>query len=683
MDAFADWVYKRRYWIVITVLVLAAISGYIVSTHLKLSYDIMKTIPKDEPAVKAMNILKQDKDMADILTAITPSVSDPVDVKGYIERTKALPDVKDVNWIGDFYDVYQPTEVWSGDEKDMFWKDSYLQTQITLSASVPYGDTVKMSKIIDKIKKSMPPGTGFSSTYVMAIEMQERYQGDIIKYVLWGVLFVLVFLLVTFPSMLIPFVIILSMLLGVLINVSLLSLIKDQVYYLTVTIIVVLQIAVTLDYSLFLYGVYREQRLKKGKDIEHSVITAIKNSFQSILVSMLTTFFGFFALTFGTLTMFKDMGWFLMSGVMISFILTLTFLPATLAILDRLILFLRHPAIEIDPPMGLGRWLVKSATVLVLVFVIIAGSAFYFYHETKMNFDVATFMPNDLPSVQAQRLADDVFGISSKGILLLPKDKATREVFKEFEEIPGVKKVDHYLTALPEGTPKELVPDKLKKQFDGKKYTVAYVEFQEDLLKNSAPVYAVMDKAKQYGGYLTGEQVLNVVLMEKALSDYKKISLIAMGLIFLTVVFGFRSLLIGAALVILIESAIWLNIALFGGKVAFSTPIILGAVQLGATIDYAAYITSRYLHYLRETGDHEEAGANTLHYGFHSIFTSAGTMFLMNLPLAIMSDVPITKETAYALSQGAIVSMIMVGLFAIPLLKFITKVKKGGVYHEA
>ncbi len=683
MYKFADWVYRRRYVIVSLVLLLAILSGYVIATNLKLSYDIMSTIPKDEPAVKAMNILKKDKDMADILTAITPSVSDPVEVKGYIDKAKELPEVKDITWIGDFYDVYQPSEVWSGDEKDMFWKDGYLQSQITLSASVPYGDTMKMAGVIDKIKKAMPPGTGFSSTYVMAIEMQQRYQGDIIKYVMWGVLFVLIFLLITFPSVLLPFVILTSMLMGVLINVAILSLVKDQVYYLTLTIIVVLQIAVTLDYSLFLYGVYREERLKKGKDIEHATIVAIKNSFQSILVSMLTTFFGFFALTFGTLTMFKDMGWFLMSGVMISFMLTLTFLPATLAILDRLILFLRHPAIEIDPPIGLGRWVVKKATVLVLVFVLIAGGAFYFYYTTKMNFDVATFMPDNLPSVKAQRLADNVFGISSKGILLLPKDKVNREVLKEFESIPGVKKVDHYLTALPEGTPSELVPEKMKSQFDGKKYTIAYVEFKEDLLKNSDPVYAVMDKAKKYGGYLTGEQVLNVVLMNKALADYKKINIIAMGLIFLTVVFGFRSLLIGTALVILIESAIWLNISIFGGQVAFSTPIILGAVQLGATIDYAAYITSRYLHYLKETRSHEEAGANTLHFGFHSIFTSAGTMFLMNLPLAIMSDVPITKETAYALSQGALVSMVMVSLFAIPLLRFITKIKKGGITSEA
>jgi len=683
MEKFADWVYRRRYLIVTVVLLLAALSGYIIYTNLHLDYDIMATIPKDEPAVKAMNILKSDKDMADILTAITPSVSDPVDVKRYIEDTKKLPEVKDIYWIGDIYDIYQPTEVWNGSEKDMFWKDGYLQTQITLSASVPYGDSVKMASIIDKIKKAMPPGTGFSSTYIMSIEMQDKYQGNIIKYVLWGVLFVLIFLLITFPSLLLPFLIITSMLLGVLMNVAILSLVKDKVYYLTVTIVVVLQIAVTLDYSLFLYGVYREQRLKKGNDIEHSVITAIKNSFQSILVSMLTTFFGFFALTFGTLTMFKDMGYFLMSGVMISFVLTLTFLPASLAILDKVILFLRHPSIEIDPPFAIGRWVVKRAAVLVLIFVILAGTGFYFYHETKMSFDVASFMPPDLPSVKAQRLADDVFGISSKGILILPKDKVNRDVLKSFEDIPGVKKVDHYLTDVPIGTPVELIPDKIKQQFDGKKYTIAYVEFQDDLLKNSAPVYAVMDKARQYGGYLTGEQVLNVVLMEKALSDYKKISLIAMALIFLTVVFGFRSVLIGTALVILIESAIWINISLFRGTVAFSTPIILGAVQLGATIDYAAYITSRYLHYLKETGRHEEAGANTLHFGFHSIFTSAGTMFLMNLPLAIMSDVPITRETAYALSQGALVSMVMVGLFAIPLLKFITKIKKGGSYHEA
>jgi len=683
VEKFADWVYRRRYTIVVVVLLLAAISGYVIFTSLHLDYDIMNTIPQDEPAVKAMDILKKDKDMADILTAITPSVSDPVDVKSYIEKTKRLPEVKDVYWIGDMYDVYQPYEVWQGETKDMFWKDGYLQTQITLSASVPYGDTVKMANIIHKIEDAMPPGTGFSSTYIMSIEMQENYQGNIIKYVLWGVLFVLVFLLLTFPSFLLPFVIIISMLLGVLMNVAILSLVKDKVYYLTVTIVVILQIAVTLDYSLFLYGVYREQRLKKGNDIEHSTIVAIKNSFQSILVSMLTTFFGFFALTFGTLTMFKDMGIFLMSGVLISFALTITFLPASLAILDRVILFLRHPAIEIDPPFGLGRWVTRRAPVLVLVFVIVAASGFYFYHGTHMSFDVASFMPPDLPSVKAQRLADEVFGISSKGILIIPKDKATREVFKEFESIPGVKKVEHYLTEAPIGTPQELIPDSIKSQFDGKKYTIAYVEFKDDLLKNSAPVYAVMDKARSYGGYLTGEQVLNVVLMEKALADYKKISLIAMALIFLTVVAGFRSFLMGLALVILIESAIWINIALFGGSVAFSTPIILGAVQLGATIDYAAYITSRYLYYLKETGDHEEAGANTLHYGFHSIFTSAGTMFLMNLPLAIMSDVPITRETSYALSQGAIVSMVMVGLFAIPLLKFITKVKKGGSLHEA
>ena len=683
MDAFADWVYKWRYFIVVFVLVLAIASGYVISTHLNMSYDISDTIPQDDPAVQAMNILKQDKGMADILTAITPSVSDPVDVKSYIEHTKSLSEVKDVNWIGDFYDVYQPTEVWSDDGKEMFWKDGYLQTQIMLSASVPYGDSEKMSQIIDKIEKAMPPGTAFTSDYVMSLEMRHRYQGENIKYVLFGILFVLIFLLITFPSMLIPFVIILNMLLGVLINIALLSVMRSQVYYLTVTIIAILQIAVTLDYSLFLYGVYREQRLKKGKDIEHSVITAIKNSFQSILVSMLTTFFGFFALTFGSLTMFRDMGWFLMSGVVISFLLTLTFLPAMLAILDKVILFLRHPAIEIDPPMGLGRWLAKRATVMVLVFVIVAGSAFYLYHTANMNFDVDTFMPDNLASIQAKRTADRVFGSSSNGILILPKDKATIDVFKEFESIPGVDKVQHYLTMLPDGTPQELVPDKLKKQFDGKKYTIAYVEFQGDILKNSAPVYAVMDKAEKYGGYLTGEKVLNVVLMDRALSDYKKISLIAMVLIFLTVLLGFRSFLIGVALVVLIESAIWLNVALLGSNVPFTTPIILGAVQLGATIDYAAYITSRYLHYLKETGDHEEAAANTLHYGFHSIFTSAGTMFLMNLPLTIMSDVPIAKQTTYALAQGAIVSMLMVALFAIPLLKLITKVKKGGVYHEA
>ncbi len=679
LKKFGYLVYDAR-WVIIILVIAAIVASYFFGiSKMTIDYNMLDMIPSDDPTAKAMDILKEDRGISDIVQVLTPSVTEPARIKPYVERLKESRWISDVSWIGDFVNILEPKEIW--EDEDMaqkFYKDGYLKMELSLSKEVPYDDIKAMESVIENIKQQLPPGSSLSSFYVMDIELEQKYQHNLMRYFWWGILFVSILLVLMFPSVVIPILIITSMVSGVAINMGLLGGIKGKVFFLTVIIVSVLQVAVTLDYSLFLYGRYRENRLKKGEAVRDAVADAIAVSFESILISMLTTFFGFFALTFGTIQMFKNMGYFLMSGVVISFILTLTFLPSLLAVFDKVIFKLRHPAIELDMPRPVGRWLARNAIWLLILVLIVSGVSYYFKSITKPDYDYANMMPKNLPSVQASDALKDVFGTQNMGLVLIPKDKVSKDILKQIEKVKGVKAVHHYLLDTPPSIPTEILPDRVKEIFDGKKYTMAMVEFSQNLLEDSSPIYKIQEIGKPVGGYITGEDVMYATIKDRAQKDRKRINAIAMGLIFLTVALGFRSLLIGLLLMLIIETAIWINIALFYPSVAFHIPIVLGSIQLGATIDYAAYLTSRYLREIKLLGNMEEAAGEALHNSFHSIFTSAGTMFLMTIPTAILSDVPMMSQQTWALARGAFISLALVSLAVIPAITVIKKITGGG-----
>lgn len=676
MKFLAEFTVKRRIYILILFLILSIIS-IIIMPNRKLSYSIFDILPKGIDSLTGLKILSEKIAKGPEFTVLCEK-DDFNEIKDLVKRLESLPFVISTSWLGNNQDLTSPQELWENSQS--WYKDGVYKVTITLKPSSSYKSE------IEELRSILPNWAELTGSEVISYDMENYFKNSTLIYFSLGILLVAVFLFLTFPSALVPILIVFSMIVGVVINIAITAMSGRSIYFLMDTIVAILQVAVTLDYALFLYHRYEEERLTKDK--ESAMVSAIVSSFKPISLSSLTTMAGFFALTFGRLTLYSIMGWILLRGVFISLVVIIFFFSSLLLLFDRIITGKRHRVI----PLGvgsLGKFIGRFSYIFSIIFLGFLAIFYYSYTKTEPVFDINTFLPNDIPSVATLNRVNSIFG-RTESILVVAREDANglREALSNIKELDGVKAVMHYSTILDPAIPEELIPKSIFDRFRNNGYTFASISVgyrlgEEKGKKLKDRISRIIKEKVNGEAYVTGESVLLVDIRDISYRDQSRTTKISLLLIVLIIAIGFTSLSLPLVLTLVIQLAIWTNIGyyfLFNTPMPFFIPSILGTVQLGATIDYAVLLTSRYQEERRLGRSPIESSDKSVYWSAYSIITSAGTMILMNLPAALLGNIQLIRLTMGSLARGGFLSAFMV-IFLLPaLLVLLDKVFKYSSY---
>lgn len=660
------FIVKNRIPILALFIVLIAISLFYFR-NVKITYDIFKLLPKDIESIKGMEILNKEFSRGANITILLKG-EDIEELEKTLFELETLPFVESVSSIKDYIDVSLPQELW-GVEAKSWYKDGYFRIDVVLKPSESY------SSQIEALRKILPDSASITGSEVISEELKETFKGTTERYFLIGVILVLIFLLFTFPTIFGPFFILLSMLTGVLINIGITAFLKTEVYFLSFTIVSILQLAVTLDYSLFLYHRYLEERKIREKD--EAMEEALLKTFKPVLLSGLTTIAGFYALTFGRLTIFNQAGWILVRGVTISLLSTFMFLPSLLLIFDKLAIGREHKIFTFTFE-NLGKYLSKYSFVFTLIFIFIVIISYFGSAKVNLIYDLKNFYPENLKSMETLNKVNEIFGEKETLYLISHRDNENfLSILSKIKVLDGVEDVIHYSTILDPTIPYEFIKEDLVKKFISNNFEIAIINSKykinepEGVILRSNIEKLIKEESKEEI-YLTGESLLLNDLKKIAMEDQSKTTKLSFIFIIILIFLGFLSIIVPPILILIVKSAIWSNIAyytLIGISSPFFIPTMLNTIQLGATIDYSVLVYSRYEEERSKGLTSNESVIESIKWSSNSIITSAGTMIFMTLPAALLSKIPLINFTMGSLGRGAFLSL----LFSLMLLPAISK----------
>ena len=635
------------------------------------NYDMMSYLPEDLDSTKGFTILTDDFGLGNTMQVYIRGESD-AEVASLIEKLKTIEGVEAVHWVTDLAPIEQPREFLDEAILHNYYSDDGTLVQVGFTASM--SDPI-VKDAVREVKRLVEPYDA-AVTGAQQLELEESMSEGQLGLILTSIGLVTLVLLLTIPSIIVPILFVIAIGIGVVMNLGLSYYIGQEVFYLTSVIVFALQFAVTMDYALFLYHRFEEER--RTKDVEDAMITAVEATVKAVFVAALTTIAGFLALTFMRLRFGMDFGLTLARGVAITLVLVVCLLPGLLLEALPLIQKVQHPIPRFDFSK-LGRFVARHSGVVALVAVLLFGAAYYANTKVTTSYDIDAGMPTDLPSMRGEKQIAEAFGRANSVFLVLEDTGSSVDLERlrtKLEEIDGVKRAFGYTSLVDPRIPKEFLPPQATETFfsDGYTYLMIDVAYKTWDPEMGPTVQSISDIAsKQWPGeaYVTGMSVLMRDLEQVSAGDATRINLISVAAILLIVAVAFRSLSVPVALVGTIELAILANMAfelLGSGEVIFVASFAIGAIQLGATVDYAVLVTTRYEEELAKSGHRIEAIKTSVAESSQSILVSAATMFAATIPLAFMSDIGTVRELTLLIARGAAVSFVAVVVFLPALL---------------
>jgi len=628
-----------------------------------MNYDITSALPKDIPSIEAMQILSDQMQVGESITIYWKDGT-LKDVAAAVEKIKQIPKVVNVSWLGTVVDPATPQELYP-EEASNWVKGNNFNVVVQTTAT-----TGEVSQITNELKSFLPSNAHIISSDVQLEEVEKYFSGKPMLYFGLGLLFVFLFLLFYFDKPLTPVLIVVSMAVGVLLNLGISGLLRQSTFYLVTIMVEVLQLAVSYDYALFLYHRYEEER--KTRPDSESMEIALVATIKAISLSALTTVAGFFALTFATLTISQDIGWLLLRGVALSFLVSITLLPALLLTFEGKLTWKTFNLENIVANIAASVEKAVAPLFAVLLIVLILG--FWGGGRTEITYANDVFIPSQLTSMKVQQEYQKAFQNYDTWMVLLDKNSNYTQALKAINKLSLVQSVLNPATMLDQAIPQEMLPSSVLSSFSNDQYVYAVVNTKvkpdtpeaEELRKEIEDILASLPGKN----HVTGLSIAIDDIKRISMEDNTKTSWLTLLFIFVILLVGFRNVWLSLVLILIIEAAVQLNLWAAGWfqAVTFMVPITLSTVQLGSTIDYAVLSATRF----------EEAVGKgtknpldeTIRGASPSIFVSAGTFFLMSLPSAILSDIPGLTQIMGGLARGALIS----GLIAVFLLPTVFKV---------
>jgi len=505
-------------------------------------------------------------------------------------------------------------------------------------------------------------------TGAQQIELEEVMSRDQIRFALVSLVLVTVVLLLTIPSIVVPVLFVITIGSAVAINLGLSYYLGQKLSYITGVVVFALQFAVTMDYALFLYHRFEEER--QNRDVADAMTVAIATTFKSVTAAAVTTVAGFLALTVMHLQFGMDMGLTLARGVAITLVLVVMLLPSLLLEALPLIDKVRHKVPRFDFSK-LGRFVAKHAGVVSIIGVLLFVPAVIGNARINLTYNLNSSLPADLPSMKGNTVIGEAFGRKESVFVVLEDTGSAVDLERlqaSLEAVDGVTRVFGYSSLVDPRIPIEFVPAQARESFFANGYTYLGVDVAYGL--DDPALAPTLDAIRRTAAatwpaesYVTGRPVLMNDMEQVSVGDADRINIISIVAILIIVALAFRSLSVPVALVGIIQLAILLNLAwesLRGNNLIFVASLAIGAIQLGATVDYAILITTRYEEELIRTRDRVKSITVAVAESSQSILVSAMTMFAATIPLAVLSSVGIISDLTLLIARGALISLVIV-----------------------
>lgn len=655
-------VLTRKPKLVATIAVLLLIPSFLGAAATRVNYDILSYLPEELDSVQGEALLEDPFQMAATTMLIVEDMP-PEYSNQLVAEVKEVPGVSNVIWLSNLIGIQFPTEMLPEDLRDIFFSGD--ATMMIVQYDSP-GASERTMNAIDDVRHLCNQKCFLAGFSVFIRDTKDLISREMPLYILVAVALSIVAMGLTMESSLLPVALLLSIGLAILYNFGT-NILLGEISFITQAIAAVLQLGVTMDYSIFLYDRYREE-VPHYEDKRDAMAVSIVAAFKSLSGSSLTTIAGFLALCFMRLTLGRDIGLVMAKGVVLGIATVILVLPAILLLMDNAIQKHHHRCLKPDTTR-LNAFVVRHSKGFVVLFLLLFIPAIYANNHVQMYYKLDEAMPQDMSSIVSNSKLKDDFNMASSHFIVMSDDldhASMKQLTQEIDALPGITSTVAYDKLLPDGIPDFFIPDGIKEicKQDGyqmmmvnSKYVTASDQVGEQLEQLSAIL-----KKYDPNAYITGEAAMTNDLIQVANEDFQVTSYLSIIAIFILVAIAFKSISVPVLLVATIELAIFINqgIPYFtGSEVSFITPTVISCIQLGATVDYAILMTTRFQEELQKGLDRKEAIQIAAKAADVSILTSALVFFCATLGVALISTMDLISGICLMLSRGAVISALV------------------------
>ena len=668
---FSKAVVKHRVAILIVALILM-VPSFLGMAGTRINYDMLDYLPEDMDTVVGQNELTADfgKGAFSLLVVEDMEPKDVAALKGKIEQVEH---VDSVVWYDSLADLSLPMEMLPDQLYDEFNTDHSTMMAVFFDSATSADVTMDAIREIRSIAGKQCFVSGMSALVTDLKDLCEREEPI---YVALAVVCACAAMMIFLDGWLVPFVFLASIGMSILINMGT-NYFFGEISYITKALSAVLQLAVTMDYSIFLWHSYNEQR-EKYSDNKEAMAVAIHETLTSVIGSSITTIAGFAALCFMTFTLGRDLGLVMAKGVLLGVLGCVTILPSMILVLDKPLQKTKHRSL-IPDMTGLSRGVTKVFPVFLALFVALVPPAYYGYAKTndEVYYDMGQCLPEDIECVIANTKLRDEFDIASTHMVLVDANLSaakTQQMIKEMEQVDGVKYVLGLRSLIGAEVPDEMIPESVMSLLKSDRWELMLINSEyrvasDQVNEQISQLNAILKKYDE-GGMLIGEGPCMKDMIETTGHDFEVVNAVSILAIFVIILLVEKSLSLPFLLIAVIELAIFINLGLphyLGQSLPFIAPICISTIQLGATVDYAILMTTRYKSERAAGASKRDAVATALSTSIPSIIVSGMGLFAATFGVAVYSDIDIISAMCMLMARGAVVSMLCV-IFILPAL---------------
>nr|WP_330412597.1 MMPL family transporter [Dorea longicatena] len=684
MVAFGKKVVKFRIPILIIsiLLLIPAGLGYV---NTRVNYDVLTYLPEDIETMQGQDILVKDFGTGAFSMFIVDGMEDK-EVSALKAKIENVEHVQKVLWYDSLADISMPKSMIPKDVYEVFNSDTGTMMAIFFDEGTSSDGTMEA---IGEIRKLAGKQCFLSGMSAIVTDTKNLAEKETPLYVLIAVVLAVIVLGLTMDSYFIPLLFMLSIGMAIVYNLGS-NYFFGEISYITKALAAVLQLGVTLDYSIFLMHSYEEQQVRYNGDKERAMAHAISQTFSSVIGSSVTTVAGFIALCFMTFTLGMDIGVVMVKGVILGVIACVTILPSMILCCDKWIMKTMHKPFL--PDIGkISDKVTKRYMIYVILFLVLLFPAIYGNNHTAVYYNLDETLPKDLPSIIANEKLKKDYDMNTTHMILVDSSVESADVAKmidKMDDVDGVKWALGLDALIGPAIPQDMIPNSVTDMLKNDKYQLLLVNSEykvasDELNAQIKDLNKILHKYDK-GGMLIGEGPLTADLIDITDTDFKTVSMVSIGIIFVIILILFKSISLPVILVGVIEFAIFVNMGIpyyTGTKLPFVASIVIGTIQLGSTVDYAILMTTRYKRE-RNHGAEKYDSITTAHRASaQSIMVSALSFFAATIGVGLYSNIDMISSLCILMARGAIISMIVV-IFVLPSMfmvfdKVIVKTSKG------
>lgn len=659
-QALSKWISRHPKTVILiaSLLLIPSIFGYIKTT---INYDILTYLPEKLDSVKGERILDEQFNDAAMAMLIVKDGT-PLDAQSLKNTVSKIDGVQQVLWVDSLADISIPKEMLPDILSSVFYSADGTSTMMMVQFKEG-GSSASTMNALREIRKAMTANCYMSGLSAITLDTKDLADAQAPIYIAIAVALALVVLMCTMNSYLLPFVVLVSLGYAIVYNMGS-NIMFGSISYITQCIAAILQLGVTMDFSVFLIDRFEEEKPKYATKAE-AMESAIQYTFVSLLGSSLTTVFGFLALCFMQFTLGKDIGLVMAKGVFLGLITVVTVLPSFVLLLDKPIHKTAHKSV-VPPFSKLNGFLLKHKRVVAIIFILLFIPAVICQNKMAVYYDMTQSLPQDMSSVESLAKLKEEFNMATTHFVIFDENMssdAVNEMTKEIQQIDGINTVISLDSIIGSGIPKDVLPDEVKKICANNGYQLMMINsvYSTATDELNAQVDTLKETVHKYSpsAYITGEGVLTKDLIDVTNDDFVLTDILSTASIFILIAIVFKSVSVPAILVLSIELAIMLNKScsfFFGSVEPFIAPTIIGCVQLGATVDYSLLMATRFKEELGRGRTKDEAIQITADESARSICQSAAVFFVATFGVYLTCDISIVKSICLMLARGSLIS---------------------------